>query len=81
MQSDAMGFQVHGLTASTYEDTDAFRHKVQAMYDYFTADEKVLKTIIRSNPGVVVINDGTVIEKWHYNDFDDYLMSLESLKN
>ena len=35
---------------------------------YFFADATVLKTIVRSNPGVWLIKDGTVIEKWHYND-------------
>ena len=75
-QSDELDCKVYGLTASTYENTDAYRHQVQAMYDYFTADEKVLKTIIRSNPGIVLIKKGTILGKWHYND----LPEMEQLK-
>jgi hypothetical protein len=70
-QADALDCKVYGLTASTYENTEAYRHQVQAMYDYFTADEKVLKTIIRSNPGIVLIKEGTILGKWHYNDLPE----------
>jgi hypothetical protein len=34
-------------------------------------DEKVLKTIVRANPGVVVLEKGTVTQKVHWNDIDD----------
>ena len=70
-QSDTLDWKVYGLTASTYENTESYRHQVQAMYDYFTADEKVLKTIIRSNPGIVLIKKGTILGKWHYNDLPE----------
>lgn len=31
-------------------------------------DEKVMKTVVRSSPGLVLVVEGTVVEKWHYND-------------
>ncbi|MDX2283054.1 MAG: DoxX family protein [Bacteroidia bacterium] len=34
-------------------------------------DETVLKTMIRSNPGFLLLRDGVVLEKWHYNDAPD----------
>ena len=34
-----------------------------------TADEILLKTIIRSNPGFLLVRDGIIIQKWHYNSF------------
>ena len=46
------------------------------MYDYFTADEKVLKTIVRSNPGIILVKQGIILGKWHYND----LPSMDWLK-
>ncbi|MDD5570998.1 MAG: DoxX family protein, partial [Bacteroidales bacterium] len=59
------------LTATSFDKIDYFRHDVQAMYDFYNVDETALKTIIRSNPGLVLLKNGTVIAKWHYNDFPE----------
>lgn len=34
--------------------------------DIYTADEKLLKTIMRSNPGIILWQNGVLIHKWHY---------------
>ncbi|WP_075602818.1 BT_3928 family protein [Saccharicrinis aurantiacus] len=56
------------LTASSNADISEFEFANNAGYQYLTADETVLKTMIRSNPGVILIQDGTIISKWHYNN-------------
>lgn len=56
------------LTSSGYDSFEAFRHKNQLAAPYFFADATVLKTMIRSNPGILLLKDGTVLAKWHYND-------------
>lgn len=56
------------LTSSGYETFEAFRHKNQLAAPYYFADATVLKTMVRSNPGVVLLKDGKVLAKWHYND-------------
>jgi hypothetical protein len=56
------------LTSSGYEKFEAFRHKYQLAAPYFFADATVLKTMVRSNPGILLLKDGTVLAKWHYND-------------
>ena len=61
-----------GLTSSLYENVEQFRHDVQAGYDYYVTDEKTLQTIIRSNPGLMLIHNGVIVGKWHYNDIPDY---------
>lgn len=61
-------FETWILTSSGYEIFENFRHKNQLAAPYFYADATVLKTIVRSNPGVWLIQDGTVKGKWHYND-------------
>jgi hypothetical protein len=35
---------------------------------YFYADATVLKAMIRSSPGILLLKDGTVLGKWHFND-------------
>lgn len=61
-----------GVTATSIEETDKFRHDVQAAYDFYICDATVLKTMIRSNPGLILLKKGTVIDMWHYNDFPLY---------
>ncbi|WP_421875179.1 BT_3928 family protein [Marinoscillum sp.] len=56
------------LTASGYEDFERFRHEVQLAVPYFYADATVLKTMVRSNPGIMLLSNGTVLGKWHQND-------------
>jgi uncharacterized membrane protein YphA (DoxX/SURF4 family) len=56
------------LTASLEDAIKDFKKKSLAPYKFYNTDEITLKTIIRSNPGLMVIKDGTVFNKWHYND-------------
>lgn len=56
------------LTSSGYEIFEGFRHSTQLAAPFFYADATVLKTIVRSNPGVWLIKDGTVLGKWHYRN-------------
>jgi uncharacterized membrane protein YphA (DoxX/SURF4 family) len=71
-ESIANGMQFIGLTSSLYESVEQFRHDVQAGYDYYLTDEKTLQTILRSNPGLMLIHNGVIIGKWHYNDITAY---------
>ncbi len=56
------------LTSTLFEKCDQFKAKTGAPYDFFHTDEIVLKTMIRSNPGLIVLKKGTIIAKYHYND-------------
>lgn len=56
------------LTASSTSDFEQFRHQYQLAAPYFYADATVLKAMIRSNPGLILMRNGTVLGKWHYND-------------
>ncbi|UTW62375.1 DoxX family protein [bacterium SCSIO 12741] len=57
-----------GLTAGTYDDVNNFRHDNQTQFPFWSGDGTVLKTVIRSNPGLVELKKGTVVGKWHAND-------------
>ena len=46
---------------------DDFRHAAQTAYPFYYADEKLIKTMMRSNPGLFLIKDGQIVHKWHIN--------------
>ena len=58
----------YGVTASSEEEIDEWKEKTGADYPFLTADETMLKSIVRSNPGLVAIKNGTILAKWHHND-------------
>ena len=62
------GWYVYGATASGSDEVEAFRHEHQLAFDFVTCDEITLKTMIRSNPGVVLLKEGRVMGQWHCND-------------
>ena len=56
------------ITSTSAGKFDAFRHEVNLATPYYFADATVLKTMIRSNPGLMVLKNGTVMAKYHYHD-------------
>ncbi|WP_299760399.1 BT_3928 family protein [uncultured Pontibacter sp.] len=66
--AEAAGITPMVVTSSSAADFEAFRHEVNLAVPYYFGDGTVLKTIIRSNPGLVLLQDGTVKGKWHHND-------------
>jgi hypothetical protein len=62
-------YKVIAFTSSSPSEIDAFKHKHNALYDFATVDNTVLKTMIRSNPGLMLIKDGIVIANWHYHNW------------
>lgn len=65
---DAHHVGIIGVTSSDYEDYETFRHDVNAAFPFYRADNTVLRTMIRSNPGLMLIKGGAVLGKWHYHD-------------
>lgn len=55
------------LTASTDKDIERWRDITGAEYPFCTCDETTLKTIVRSNPGLLLLKDATIIGKWSHN--------------
>jgi uncharacterized membrane protein YphA (DoxX/SURF4 family) len=68
-----------GMTASGPSEIDAFKHQHNALYDFVLVDNTVLKTMIRSNPGLMLMKDGTVIANWHWRNLPSYSEVKEKL--
>lgn len=68
------------ITASSGPDFEALRHQVQLATPYYYSDKTLLKTMIRSNPGLVLMKNGVVLEKWHYRDIPTATEVLEVIK-
>ena len=66
------GIYVYGLTASNYDDVEDFKMEYQVPITFYSADETILKTTVRSNPGLILLKKGDVVGKWHYNDLPSY---------
>lgn len=65
------GYKVYGLTASGEEPRQEILQQYDLKFDFYQSDETVLKTIVRANPGFVVLNRGTVTQKKHWFDAED----------
>jgi peroxiredoxin len=65
------GYTVYGVSASFSDELLLAKEKYNLPFDFLFCDETTLKTIIRANPGVVILNKGTVVEKKHWGDIDE----------
>lgn len=65
------GYGFYALTSSGDEDIQRWREETGAEYPFCLVDNITLKTMIRSNPGVMLLKEGTVIKKWSVNNLPD----------
>lgn len=59
------GYKFYALSASTSDEVEAFIAETDAIYEICNMDGTQLKTIVRANPGVFVIKNGTIIDKYN----------------
>ncbi|MBK8493233.1 MAG: hypothetical protein IPL49_20705 [Saprospirales bacterium] len=79
--AEKAGWKVYAVTS--YVDPaliEDFRHTAQCAYPFYLADDILLKTIIRSNPGVVLWKNGTVVKKWHISKLPSAEKVMEKYK-
>jgi hypothetical protein len=75
------GYSFICLTNAIPSDVKKFRIANGTAFDYYLADDVVLKTMIRSNPGLILLKGGKVLAKWHYNDFPSYEEVIKKFDN
>lgn len=69
------GTKFYALTASSDEDVRQFVTETGVTYPFWKTDPTTLKTVIRANPGLVLLKKGTVIGKWNWRDFDKLIVA------
>jgi triosephosphate isomerase len=76
-------YSFYCLTAAGQTDREMWCDATGAEYQFANTDETVLKTIVRSNPGLVLMKEGVILNKWSDRDLpDEYALTdrLENLK-
>ena len=60
------------LTSNSVQDAEAFSKKNKLVMEIFYADAIPLKSMVRANPGVLLLKNGTIINKWHFHNLPSY---------
>ena len=76
--AQSSGIKTFGVAgAAGIDQRQSFQEAAGINFKLYEADDILLKTIIRSNPGVVLLKEGEIIKKWHFNK----LPLFEEIKN
>ena len=67
----AQSIPCYWLTSSYQDVVDSFKETYQLEVPFGATDDITLKTIVRANPGLVLLKEGTVVAKWHHNALPD----------
>jgi uncharacterized membrane protein YphA (DoxX/SURF4 family) len=70
-----------GLTASNDLLTETFRHENNLAFPYYYCDATTLKTMVRANPGIILLRNGTIVGKWSHRGMPNYDDLKKLLKN
>lgn len=73
------GYKVIGVTSSGDDAKQQFKSQYNWNFNWYLCDEKALKTVVRSNPGMLTLEKGTVTQKVHWKDVDK--ISFNELPN
>ncbi len=62
------GLSFYFVTASGEKEQQEIKKENGLDFDFCLADEITLKTVVRSNPGLLLLKDGTIMAKWGSRD-------------
>jgi uncharacterized membrane protein YphA (DoxX/SURF4 family) len=60
------------LTSNSAADATVFAKKHRLISEIFYADGVPLKSMVRANPGIILLKNGTIVNKWHFHAVPDY---------
>ncbi len=70
------GYNVIGLSASSLEATQELAEEYKLNFKFYFCDETTLKTIVRSNPGILELDRGTIKQKLHWKNAEKLNLPL-----
>ncbi|MEI7594963.1 MAG: BT_3928 family protein [Bacteroidota bacterium] len=73
-QIDSIGYSFVVLSSGFQEDFEKFKkdNNINEYLQFYNTDDIELKIMVRSNPGLMLIKNGTVLGKWHYNNIPSF---------
>jgi hypothetical protein len=69
------------ITGSTPNEVEKFTKEVKPKFPIYSADPTALKTIIRSNPGILLLRNGYIMDKWAHRKMIIYETFKSSIKD
>ena len=75
------GYAFYALTSSPDRDIDEWREVTSASYPFCLGDDIMLKTVIRANPGFLLLKDGVIMRKWSASELPDEYVLTDRLEN
>lgn len=75
------GYGFYALTSSSEQEIELWRDWTGADYPFCLVDDTELKTVIRSNPGLLLIKDGVILGKWSNNAMPNEFALIDRLEN
>ncbi|MBI9037547.1 MAG: DoxX family protein [Bacteroidales bacterium] len=80
-KADYDGYSFIVLTSDIPELVEQFKYNMNLDMEFYNSDDIVLKTMVRANPGLMLLRDGVVLDKWHYNDLPEYSEIIDLYEN
>ena len=71
LEAKAKGYKVAGMTSSLPEEINKAKKEFGLTFDFYFCDAITLKTIERANPNIVILKQGTIMQKVHHNDLSN----------
>jgi uncharacterized membrane protein YphA (DoxX/SURF4 family) len=68
LYADKHGYRFLALTNSSQRDIDDWKYEYDDAMTFCSLDDRTLKTMMRSNPGLILLKNGTVYQKWGFRD-------------
>lgn len=71
MQAKQKGYKVYGVSASFTDIIELTKKRYKLDFEFLFCDETTLKTMIRANPGIMILNKGTIVAKKNWRNIDE----------